>query len=201
MKEAFRLSIVPPFLFFLLCTTCLQRRIVKQPDAFTIRAVDVAASEKARTILAEDFQKIAAGEPFQYRELEEKLNLQKPWELMIQWRYSATSSRLEPDSFKVVGPVLLDCTDLDGRPSLVRPQESPYHSVSFRFTDHGSEIFRSFTKANIDKPMSIASGRNIYLLAIIRAEIFGPAGEISGSFSKSSAQFIINQIEQCWVPR
>lgn len=91
--------------------------------------------------------------------------------------------------------VLLDQTDL--RSAAVNtntPGGAPV--IEITFTDSGAKRFSKVTRQNIGRRLAIVIDGQVYSAPVIRTEIVGGKGQISGSFSEQEARDLAAKISK-----
>ena len=60
--------------------------------------------------------------------------------------------------------------------------------INFRFNQKGARVFGRFTQENIGRPFAIVLDEKVLSAPVIRSEILGGSGQISGTFTLERAQ-------------
>lgn len=90
-----------------------------------------------------------------------------------------------PRPWAVKSKVAVDGADLtDARPGFGQYSEP---SVDFTFNNRGAKLFADITKANVNKPFAIVLDDKVLSAPVIRSPIVGGSGQITGSFTVSTA--------------
>ncbi len=111
----------------------------------------------------------------------------------------------DPESDRGAGDYLLRETPVVQGDDLVDAQQgfdaqTSEPVVNFRFNQKGARIFARFTTNNVGRPFAIVLDGKVLSAPVIRSQILGGSGQISGSFSVKSANQLAIQLRSGALP-
>ena len=120
--------------------------------------------------------------------------------LFLHWRKNRSGSGVSlPREFRVLGPVILDGSDMtDARAVLTG--DSPYYQISFTLSEEGAKKFGDITRENIGKRLAILWGDRVASDPVIQTPIIGGRGQITGQFDLNEANDVANVIREGALP-
>jgi len=95
-------------------------------------------------------------------------------------------------------PVVRGDELVDAQPAFDQQTNEPI--ISFRFNNSGARKFGSFTRANVGRPFAIVLDDKVISAPVIRDQILGGSGQISGSFSVETANKLAIQLRSGALP-
>ena len=118
------------------------------------------------------------------------------------WAYEALFVAAKPSSWTPA--IAADGNTLDERylvqaTSGYNPQQFKYE-VNLRFNDEGARIFADISKRLVGKPMAIFVGGQLLTAPIIQQPITGGQAQITGNYTRQSAEKLANDINTGIVP-
>jgi preprotein translocase subunit SecD len=125
---------------------------------------------------------------------------EKDGKIFLYWRKSRTGQgKYLPYEFRVLGPVVLDGSDMaDAREAI--NQNSSWYQINFVLTAEGAEKFAKITRENIGKKLAILWGDRVVSDPVIQGPIVGGSGVITGQFDLKEAQEIASVIREGALP-
>ena len=125
----------------------------------------------------------------------------KDGRIFLLWRraHRKVDSQVLPREFRVLGPPLLDGSDMESA-SYARDPSSAWFQIFFRLSESGSTKFGDITKDNVGKRMAILWGNRVVSDPVLREPIYGGSGSISGDFSEKEAREISEVIQEGALP-
>jgi preprotein translocase subunit SecD len=90
---------------------------------------------------------------------------------------------------------LLDYTAIQSATVTLNPATGT-PQIDIEFNDVGRELFAAITRENINKRLAIVLGGRLYSAPVIRSEITGGRGQVTGSFSAEEAQALAAKINE-----
>jgi preprotein translocase subunit SecD len=87
---------------------------------------------------------------------------------------------------------------VDSQPAFDHQTNEPI--ISFRFNNSGARKFGTFTKANVGRPFAIVLDDKVISAPVIRDQILGGSGQISGSFTVETANKLAIQLRSGALP-
>ncbi len=125
----------------------------------------------------------------------------KEGRLFLHWRRARNkvNSPLLPREFRVLGPPLLDGSEMESAWS-GRDPNGAWFQIYFRLTGEGAKKFGDLTKENVGKRMAILWGDRVMSDPVLREAIYGGSGVISGQFSERESREISNVIQEGALP-
>jgi len=134
-------------------------------------------------------------------EIQNKANLsEKDGKIFLYWRKSRTGQvKYLPYEFRVLGPVVLDGSDMADAREAINPN-STWYQINFVLTAEGAEKFAKITRENIGKRLAILWGDQVVSDPVIQGPIVGGNGVITGQFDLKDAREIANVIREGALP-
>jgi len=118
----------------------------------------------------------------------------------LYWRKSRTGQgKYLPYEFRVLGPVVLDGSDMADAREAINPN-STWYQINFVLTAEGAEKFAKITRENIGKRLAILWGDRVVSDPVIQGAIVGGSGVITGQFDLKDAREIANVIREGALP-
>jgi preprotein translocase subunit SecD len=120
--------------------------------------------------------------------------------VFLFWRRGrAIDSQYLPREFRVLGPVVLDGSDM------TNARENPnatsgWYDINFELSGLGAEKFASVTTREVGKNLAILWGDRVVSDPRIRTPIIGGFGVIEGDFNRDEAAEIANVIREGALP-
>ena len=184
-------------------TITVEYRIVNDAATEKVSLIpeNIKDLEEIQAIYKSDSPNIEDAEEI-FKKIVNRSNLtQKDGRLFLYWRRTRNNSKstLLPREFRVLGPPLLDGSEMQNAWSGATPG-SPWFQIYFRLSETGSNKFGELTKANVGKRMAILWGERVMSDPVLREAIYGGSGVISGQFSQKEAKEITSVIQEGALP-
>ena len=111
--------------------------------------------------------------------------------------YPATDRQEGPQVLRET-PIVRGDELVDAQPAFDQQTNEPI--ITFRFNNAGARKFGSFTKANVGRPFAIVLDDKVISAPVIREQILGGSGQISGSFTVETANQLAIQLRSGALP-
>ncbi len=120
--------------------------------------------------------------------------------IFLHWRRGRNESGTSlPREFRVLGPVVMDGSDMTNAQENVNAN-SAWYQINFVLSGDGAEKFGDITTNNIGKRLAILWGDRVVSDPQIQGAILGGNGVITGEFSQKEAGEVSNVIREGALP-
>ncbi|MCB1166299.1 MAG: protein translocase subunit SecD, partial [Leptospiraceae bacterium] len=121
--------------------------------------------------------------------------------LFLGWARTGAndSGKMLPNEFYVLGPVVMDGSDMADARAAPAPN-SAFYMISFTLTGTGADTFTKITEENLKKRLAVLWGDRVVSAPTIQGVIAGGNGQITGSFSKKQADEVADVIREGALP-
>ncbi len=120
--------------------------------------------------------------------------------IFLSWRRGRhEGTQTLPRSFRVLGPTILDGSDMTDASASANP-ESGWYQINFILSGAGAQKFGEITTNNKGKRLAILWGDRVVSDPVINGPILGGRGQITGDFSEKEAGDVANVIKEGALP-
>jgi len=120
--------------------------------------------------------------------------------IFLYWRRGRNEASTSlPREFRVLGPVVLDGSDMTNAQENINPNTAWYR-IDFILSGAGAEKFGEITTTNVNKRLAILWGDRVVSDPVIQSPIVGGNGVITGEFSQQEAADVAGVIREGALP-
>lgn len=120
--------------------------------------------------------------------------------LFLHWRKNQAGTGISlPREYRVLGPVILDGSDMTNAQENLAP-DSAWYRIDFVLSASGAEKFGDLTSKNIGRRLAILWGDRVVSDPVIQGAIVGGQGVVTGQFDLQEARDVANVIREGALP-